>query len=145
MLTGNEIKKVVLNKQGITIKYIALPLSDKDAGFRCFPEEQDPTVPESPAQKFFEKNVEHNRVRLTVGPLLKSLSKSHKGTGAQFENHDIHDLRKQPYIISPSETVLVFTNEYVEFDLQYAGFILQRVYHYFKGLSIAPTNLNWIM
>lgn len=134
MLTSGAIKEAISNGQ-VSISYSCLP--DKKGIFRFLNSEASLNDPD--AQKFFDKCIGENRVKLTIGPLVKSIYKSHLNTASQYYSFNVHDLRKASYKMDPLETIIVYTNEWIHLKDKHAGIIIQRVAHYFRGLNIAPS------
>jgi deoxycytidine triphosphate deaminase len=134
MLTSGAIREAILNGQ-VSVTYSCLP--KKGGGFRFL--DSEASLDNAEAQKFFEKCIGENRIKLTVGPLVKSIYKKNVDDTSKYYNFEVHDLRKTSYTMDPLETIIVYTNEWIHLKEKHAGIIIQRVAHYFKGLNIAPS------
>jgi deoxycytidine triphosphate deaminase len=134
LLSDDQIREAV-TKGAVCISYAFLP--DADGVFRqrraTLSAASDPD-----AREFFESCLTRSRIALTLGPLIKPLSRSHRiPHGERFGGrHDIVDLRQCPrgYTLLPGQSAVVFANEHVKLGSEYVALILGRVSSYSSGL-----------
>lgn len=91
-----------------------------------------------------------HKIKLHVGYVLRTLS-DNKWIDPKnlFNEHDgivdLRSLKNRQYKLLPGETVLIFTNEVLEFGKDYFGLVLSRVSHEETGLIVSSTYVdpNW--
>ena len=136
ILNGKEIKEVIDNKE-IIIKKYTWDNTNTDLNVS------------KPIQRIIQSDElgDSHKIKLHVGYILRTLSdKKWLNPKWLFNEHDgIVDLRKLnngQYKLFPGETVLVLTNEVLEFGNGYFGLVLSRVRHEEKGLIISSTYVD---
>lgn len=77
-----------------------------------------------------KKNLYSDRLKLTIGPIIKILNKKAINPKCRYAANDrCHDLRKSDnfYILSPGESITILTNERIKLNGNYACLIIPRV------------------
>lgn len=94
--------------------------------------------------KFFSSNLYSERLKLTLGPIIKSHQRKRVKNKIKFKNYDCIDIRKNGnrYIILPKETITVLTNEFIGLSGDIAAIILPRVSFSEIGLSLTPAYID---
>lgn len=78
----------------------------------------------------FAKNLYSDRLKLTMGPIIKVLDKHPVQKKFRFKMFkDCHDLRKSgyKYIIKPGESIILLTNEQIRLNGKYACLVVPRI------------------
>lgn len=76
------------------------------------------------------KNLYSDRLKLTMGPIIKILDKNPVSKRYRYKNFkDCHDLRKSDnkYIIKPGESIILLTNEQIKLNGKYACLVVPRI------------------
>lgn len=76
------------------------------------------------------KNLYSDRLKLTMGPVIKILDKKTVKKIFRYKNFkDCHDLRKSDYkyVIKPGESIILLTNEQIRLNGKYACLIVPRI------------------
>lgn len=76
----------------------------------------------------FKENLYSDRLKLTMGPLVKVLNKKRINSKYRFRSaKDCVDIRKDNnrYIINPGESIVVLTNEKIKLNGKFACLIVQ--------------------
>lgn len=76
------------------------------------------------------KNLYSDRLKLTMGPIIKVLDKQPVQKKFRFKTFkDCHDLRKSgyKYIIKPGESIILLTNEQIRLNGKYACLVVPRI------------------
>lgn len=77
-----------------------------------------------------KENLYSDRLKLTLGPIIKVLNKKKVKSRYRFKSTcDCYDLRKSDnkYIINPGETIVILTNEKIKLNGKYACLIVPRI------------------
>jgi deoxycytidine triphosphate deaminase len=98
------------------------------------------------AEEFLRDHSIRSRIALTLGPLVKLVSHDTRGKRSQrFAGHSgVIDLRscRGGWLLMPSQSVVVFTNEQVKLCPALVGLIIGRVSSYNNGLVTATSYLD---
>lgn len=120
MLSNEKIKKALNDKEiEITVSF-----ESKGDNFVSNENEQDFL------SSSLKDNLYSDRLKLTIGPLVKVLNKKAIKSKYRFKlAKDCIDIRKSnnSYIISPGESVVVLTNERIKLNGKYACLIVPRI------------------
>lgn len=96
--------------------------------------------------EFLKGNLYSDRLKLTIGPVIKVLRKRSFNPKYRFKNlGECIDLRKTPntsYVIKPRESIIVLTNEYIELNGDYAALIFPRVSLSDVGIVVTPAYID---
>lgn len=120
MLSNEKVKKALEDKEiEITVSFgfkEGVPVSyEKEEAF---------------LSSSLKDNLYSDRLKLTMGPLVKVLNKKRVKSKYRFKSErDCFDLRKanNRYIISPGESIVVLTNEKIKLNGKYACLIVPRI------------------
>jgi len=139
VLNGAEIKKAIEAGDVVITQYI---LTNESTDFSL--SKPVPNVLKS------DKIKDSHKIKLHVGYLLRTLSdKKWLDPKCLYNKRDgivdLCKLERHQYKIMPGETVLIFTNEVIEFKENYFGLVLSKVSHEEKGLLVSSTYVdpNW--
>ncbi|MDD7917989.1 dCTP deaminase domain-containing protein [Actinomycetospora callitridis] len=142
MLSDNQIRNLVESKE-LEVTYSFLPNST-----RSF-ERRDPaaSVGDDPAARlFFDQSLIRSRLALTLGPIIRPVSQWRRASrNRRFAGHtSLVDLRQCPdgWALAPSQSVVVFTNEYLATPSNVVGLIVGRVSSYNNGLVTATSYVD---
>ncbi len=120
MLDNKTIKKILENKE-IEIK---VAFERKYDDYVQHKSEKDILSSHS------KNNLYSDRLKLTIGPLIKVLNKKSIKKKYRYKNfHDCYDLRKSnnKYELEPGESIVVLTNERIKLNGKYACLISPRI------------------
>lgn len=133
VLNADEIKKAISDRKIVITRYTW--------------EGKDP-IPKDLQSDDLENS---HKIKLHVGYVLRTLSdKKWIDPKSLFNEHDgivdLRSLKNRQYKLLPGETVLIFTNEVLEFGADYFGLALSRVSHEETGLIVSSTYVdpNWM-
>lgn len=120
MLSNENIKKAIQQgKIGITVSF-----GKKDGKIVLLEQEKDLLHSE------FEKNLYSDRLKLTLGPIIKVIKRKHVPSKYRFKNHkDLFDMRKSDnhFFIKPGESVIALTNERMCLNGDYSCLVIPRI------------------
>lgn len=123
MLNDETIKKAIKDKEiEIAISFEKNPKSGEIA----FLSNREKNLLNSS----MEKNLYSDRLKITMGPIIKVLKNKPVSKKNRFKNHKYcHDLRttNNKYIINPGESVIILTNERIRLSGRYACLVLPRI------------------
>lgn len=120
MLSGEEIKNAVMQRA------IEITVSFHQEGAELKEYNEEISILESS----LINNIYSDRLKLTMGPIIKVLNHSAIKSEHRFKNHkNCHDIRKSnnKYIIKPGESVIVLTNERIKLNGNFVCLILPRI------------------
>ena len=93
----------------------------------------------------FEKNLYSDRLKLTLGPVIKVLQKQHFNSKNKFKNNkDCIDIRQSSnvYVIQPRESIVILTNERICLNGKYVALIFPRVSLSEVGIIVTPAYID---
>lgn len=129
VLNGEDIKKAIAAKEISILRYT--------------------WGTDMPVPQKLEANELSNSHKLTlhVGYLLRTLSDNKWLDKDWLFNQkdgivDLEKLEKHQYKLSPGESVLIFTNEYMEFKENYFGLVLPKVSGEENGVTVSTTYVD---
>lgn len=122
MLNDNQIREAINNNQ-IEIYYFFY----KDKNGKIVEYKKETSYIEA---KEFEKYLYSDRLKVTLGPLVKTLNHKKVHNKYRFKDYsDCFDLRKSgnKYILKPGESIIILTNERIVLDGKHSVLIIPRV------------------
>ena len=120
MLSDVKIKKIITSSE---IKVTVAFGWEKD---KLVEYQKEKPLFSSPSSK----NLYSDRLKLTMGPIIKILDKNPVSKRYRYKNFkDCHDLRKSDnkYIIKPGESIILLTNEQIKLNGKYACLVVPRI------------------
>lgn len=88
--------------------------------------------------------LDSNRLKITLGPIIKVINKRVKKKNRFKNRKDCFDLstNNNEYILAPGETVIILTNENVSLDGKHAVLIMPRVSLSEVGIILTPAYID---
>ena len=120
MLSDVRIKKAINSKE----IQIWVSFGQKNGALTMYTQEQNIL------SSSLKNNLYSDRLKLTMGPIVKALNKKPSNIKTRFKNKkDCYDLRKanNKYIIHPGESIIVLTNERIKLNGKYACIVVPRI------------------
>lgn len=131
----------------ISIKYLYRPQKDSASYELISTNESEESIARTHNQ-IFRQNLINNRMKITVGPIIKTLSKKYISSECRFNKFPyLFDLRENngKYKLQPKESIIILSNEKIGIKEKICGHILPRVHSYSYGLTATPSYIepNW--
>lgn len=120
MLNDEKIKRAINDKE------IEVFVSFKWENGELIEYTEEPSI----LSTVMKSNLYSDRLKLTMGPVVKVLSKKRVKKKYRFKkNIDCYDLRKSDnkFVINPGESIIILTNEKIKLNGKYACIILPRI------------------
>lgn len=119
MLSNEKIKRAISNKEIL----VSVSFGYKEGVLTLYETEQD--FLSSP----LKDNLYSDRLKLTMGPIVKVLNKPVHFKYRFKTARDYYDLRKSnnKYVINPGESIIILTNERIKLNGKYACLVVPRI------------------
>lgn len=134
MLDNNSIEKAMLNGEiGISISF-----TFEDNQVKLLSSESDILSSE------FKNNLYSDRLKLTMGPIVRVLNKRVKSKCRFKSSKEHYDLRSTNniYTINPGESIIILTNERIKLDGRHACIIVPRISLSDVGLVVTTAYID---
>ena len=135
MLNNDEIIDAIKKKEiEITISF---ELNDNNI---CKLNEEKSIISTS-----LSNNIYSDRLKLTMGPIIKKLNSKHVPHKYRFKSHpNCFDLSKSgnTYYINPGESITILTNEKIKLNGKYSCLIIPRVSMSDVGIVVTPAYID---
>lgn len=137
MLNINQIKKAIEDNE-IRIYYSFIK-NEKGKIERLQNEKTFSELPE------FSDYLYSDRLKVTLGPVLKILSNKKVDSKYRFKNIDFcYDMSKSSdtFVLNPHQSIIILTNERIELDGKHSVLIIPRVSLSEVGIIVAPAYID---